>query len=53
MKKIIQEEDKEHPLSDQKISDKMQEKGILVSRRTIAKYRSQMGIADAGRRKEY
>lgn len=53
LEKVIQEEDKKHPLSDQKISDKMQEKGILVSRRTIAKYRSQIGIADAGRRKEY
>ena len=53
LKKIIQEEDKEHPLSDQKIAEKMQEKGISISRRTVAKYRGQMGIADAGGRKVY
>ena len=53
LKKIIQEEDKEHPLSDQKIAEKMQEKGISISRRTVAKYRGQMGIADAGGRRVY
>ena len=41
-----------HPLSDQKIAEKMQKKGI-ISRRTVAKYRGQMGIADAGGRKVY
>lgn len=53
LQRIIEEEEKKHPLSDQKISEKMQEKGISISRRTVAKYRSQMGIADAGGRKEY
>ena len=31
-----------HPLSDQKIAEKMQKKGISISRRTVAKYRGQM-----------
>ena len=42
-----------HPLSDQKIAEKMQEIGISILRRTVAKYRGQMGIADAGGRKVY
>lgn len=53
LQRIIEQEDKARPLSDQKISEKMQEKGISISRRTVAKYRGQMGIADAGGRKSY
>ena len=53
LQRIIEQEDKARPLSDQKIAEKMQEKGISISRRTVAKYRGQMGIADAGGRKVY
>lgn len=53
LQRIIEQENKSHPLSDQKIAEKMQEKGISISRRTVAKYRGQMGIADAGGRKVY
>lgn len=53
LQRIIEQEDKTRPLSDQKIVEKMQEKGISISRRTVAKYRGQMGIADAGGRKVY
>lgn len=53
LQRIIEQEDKTRPLSDQKIAEKMQEKGISISRRTVAKYRGQMGIADAGGRKVY
>lgn len=51
--KMIEQEDKKHPLSDQKLADKLNEMGIAVSRRTIAKYRTQMQIPDAGGRKQY
>ncbi|MCR5273654.1 MAG: RNA polymerase factor sigma-54 [Lachnospiraceae bacterium] len=51
LKKIIEEEDKKKPLSDQKISEKMAEAGIDISRRTVNKYRGIMGIPDKSGRK--
>lgn len=50
---IIAREDKRHPASDQKITDQLQEMGIQISRRTVAKYRSQMGIREASGRREW
>ena len=52
IKKIVDEEDPRHPLSDEKIRDKMMERGYEVSRRTIAKYRDRTGIPVARLRKE-
>lgn len=48
---IIEKEDKKKPLSDQKISDQLKGMGIDVSRRTVAKYRGEMMIADTAGRK--
>lgn len=53
MEEIIDGEDKKKPLSDQKITDAMNAQGIAISRRTVAKYRMQMGIPDASGRKEF
>lgn len=54
MKEIIAEEDKQHPLSDQQISEQVMEvEGIAVSRRTIAKYRKALKMAASSRRKIY
>lgn len=50
--KIVEEEDKRHPLSDEKIRLEMEKKGYDVSRRTIAKYRDRKGIPVARLRKE-
>lgn len=50
--KCIEEEDKRKPLSDQQIADYMKEKGFSLARRTIAKYRDQLGIPKAQFRKE-
>ena len=50
---IVEEEDKKHPLSDQKIVDKMKEEGLQVSRRTLAKYREQLGIPASSFRKRH
>ena len=44
MKEIIEAEDKRHPLSDEKLTVLMKEKGYNIARRTIAKYRELMGI---------
>lgn len=52
LKGIIDKEDKHHPLSDEALCAKMSEAGFPVARRTIAKYREQMGIPVARLRKE-
>lgn len=52
MKKMIDEEDKKKPLSDQAISDKLAEMGMKVARRTVAKYReNSLHILTASQRK--
>ena len=48
---LIQEEDARSPLSDQKIADILKKEGIDIARRTVAKYRSQLGINPARYRK--
>ena len=53
IKALIASEDKQHPLSDQKLSELMKKEGIVAARRTIAKYREQMGILPAAKRKVY
>ena len=56
MKKIlsnlIEAESKKHPLSDEKLTDLLQEKGYNIARRTVAKYREQLNIPVARLRKE-
>jgi RNA polymerase sigma-54 factor len=44
IRKMIQEEDKDDPLSDNAISDKLAEQNIKIARRTVAKYREQLKI---------
>ncbi len=50
---IVKNEDSGKPLSDQKIVDSLQARGIHISRRTVAKYRQEMGMASAGTRRRY
>ena len=49
---IIENEDKQKPLSDQKIAKMLEEKGFKIARRTVTKYREQLGIPVARLRKE-
>lgn len=51
LKQLIQEENVDDPLSDQKLVDILQSSGMHIQRRTIAKYRDQLGIATARMRK--
>ncbi len=44
IRKMIQEEDKDNPLSDNTISEKLAERNIKIARRTVAKYREQLKI---------
>ncbi|MEK5441170.1 MULTISPECIES: RNA polymerase factor sigma-54 [unclassified Fredinandcohnia] len=54
LKELIDEENKQKPLSDQDIVSILKEEhGILVSRRTIAKYRDQLNIPSSSKRKRY
>jgi RNA polymerase sigma-54 factor len=51
---MIESEDKQRPLSDQEIVEKLKtSQGIVVSRRTVAKYRDQLGIASSSKRKRF
>jgi len=52
LEQLISEENKKKPLTDQTLSVLMKEKGYLVARRTIAKYREQVDIPVARLRKE-
>lgn len=52
--KLINEENKQKPLSDQELVHLLKEQeGMVVSRRTIAKYRDQLGIPSSSKRKRY
>lgn len=52
IKKMIDEEDKQHPFSDQAIVERLaKEQGIKIARRTVAKYREMLGILASSRRK--
>jgi len=53
IKKIVDEEDKRKPLSDQKIVDLLKSQGLNIARRTITKYREGLGIPSTTLRKEY
>lgn len=56
IKKILQDcidnEDKRHPLTDEKLTEILKEKGYHIARRTVAKYREQLNIPVARMRKE-
>ena len=54
IKKIIGDEDKSSPLSDQAIVDLLEQThGIKIARRTVTKYRERAGIAAARLRRKY
>jgi len=50
--RIISEEDKNKPLSDQRIAKMLEAKGFQIARRTVTKYREQLGVPVARLRKE-
>lgn len=49
---LIEAEEKKHPLSDERLTELLQEKGYNIARRTVAKYREQLNIPVARLRKE-
>lgn len=51
IRRLVQKEDKTHPLSDSKLETMLRERGIVISRRTVASYREQMNIPASTARK--
>ncbi len=53
LRALIDAEDKRAPLSDQKLSEALARQDLLLSRRTVAKYRDEMGLPSAPGRKRF
>ena len=53
IKRIVAAENPQKPLSDAKLCTLLAEEGVVVARRTVAKYREQMNIGPSNERKRY
>jgi len=53
IKTMIAEEDSQHPLKDEEIAAKLQSHHIVIARRTVAKYRSEVNIPSASQRRRF
>jgi RNA polymerase sigma-54 factor len=51
IQKLVADEDPKHPLTDQAIVNILRESGVQIARRTVAKYRDQLGVLSARMRK--
>jgi RNA polymerase sigma-54 factor len=51
IEKLVAEEDPKRPLTDQAIVNILKESGVQIARRTVAKYRDQLGVLSARMRK--
>ena len=52
IRQIIGQENPKHPYSDQKIVELLKDQTIDIARRTVAKYREQLGILSSSKRKQ-
>jgi RNA polymerase sigma-54 factor len=53
LREVVDAEDKSRPLSDEALVRELKERGIEIARRTVAKYRDQLGIPTARLRKQF
>ncbi|HHX77702.1 MAG TPA: RNA polymerase factor sigma-54, partial [Firmicutes bacterium] len=53
LRELVGSEDASKPLSDQKMAGILRNKGILISRRTVSKYRKELNIPASGKRKRH
>ncbi|RJP24739.1 MAG: RNA polymerase sigma-54 factor [Candidatus Abyssobacteria bacterium SURF_5] len=53
IRQLIENENKRKPLSDQKITELLNRRGLNIARRTAAKYREELGILSSKYRREY
>ena len=44
LRELVKDEDPAKPMSDQKIAELLSDEGVTVARRTVAKYREELGI---------
>jgi RNA polymerase sigma-54 factor len=51
IKNLVDDEDTKKPLTDQAIVNLLKSEGVKIARRTVAKYRDQLGILPARMRK--
>lgn len=51
IEKLVKDEDTRNPLTDQAIGEALERQGVQIARRTVAKYRDQLGILSARMRK--
>jgi RNA polymerase sigma-54 factor len=51
IQKLVENEDPKNPLTDQAIVNVLRESGVNIARRTVAKYRDQLGVLSARMRK--
>ena len=52
LERIVAKEDKTHPWSDQKLADLLKDEGFPIARRTVTKYREQLGVPVARLRRQ-
>ncbi len=53
IRRMVAEEDAQHPLKDQEIAARLRADNIMIARRTVAKYRSEENIPSASQRKRF
>lgn len=53
IQELIKEEDSCHPWSDQQIGEMIEARGYTISRRTVAKYRDELGIPSSSKRRRF
>lgn len=53
LRELVNSEDKRRPLSDNKLAEMLKDQGFDVARRTVAKYREELGIMSSNMRRSY
>jgi RNA polymerase sigma-54 factor len=53
LQELVDNEDKQHPKSDEQLVDELAKQGIHVARRTVTKYRKAMGIPSSRQRRQW
>jgi RNA polymerase sigma-54 factor len=53
LQEVIDQEDRAKPLSDDALAKALEDRGIEIARRTVAKYRGQLGIPSARLRRQF
>ena len=48
---LIRQEDRAHPYSDQRLAELLEQQGIAIARRTVAKYRTELRLGSAAARR--